>query len=223
MATASMPKIDDVLTLECDRPLRQNFLQLSRRHQAAGKRQSAEDDLATQYRHLECRDSRALAEIEFRRADQRHAKGAEGVAERRPLRHRGHLHHAERNTDRRANAQRDENPRVADCNVLDLALNTQLKDGPANREHHADFAGQNAAPRGRRRVHPLESQDEQRAGYEINESDECLTAKDRCHDFVGRLDLNIFNMRSVIKKPPTMLLVAAITARIPRMNASLLS
>ena len=36
-----------------------------------------------------------------------------------------------------------------------------------------------------------------------------------------RLDLNIFNMRSVMMKPPTMLLVAATMAMVPRIAARL--
>ena len=38
----------------------------------------------------------------------------------------------------------------------------------------------------------------------------------------GRLDLNIFNMRSVMKNPPTMLLVAATTAMNPKTAESVL-
>ena len=110
------------------------------------------------------------------------------MAEGSPLWDSGHLHHAKRNTDRRADAQCDKNPGVADGDVLKFAFNAELKDGPANSENHANFAGQNAAPRRWGRVHPLKSKNEQRAGYEINESDKCLTAKDRCHDFVGRVD-----------------------------------
>src|SRR5580700_3935877 len=40
--------------------------------------------------------------------------------------------------------------------------------------------------------------------------------------FCGRLDLNIFSMRSVIKKPPTTLLVAATMAMVPRTVDSVL-
>src|SRR6202047_5387676 len=40
--------------------------------------------------------------------------------------------------------------------------------------------------------------------------------------FCGRLDLNIFSMRSVIKKPPTTLLVAATMARVRRTVDSVL-
>src|SRR5262249_415711 len=73
------------------------------------------------------------------------------------------------------------------------------------------------------RVHPLESEDEQAAGDQIDESDKRLTAGYGDHDFAGRLDLNILSMRSVIMNPPTMLLVAAMTARMPRTWASGLS
>src|SRR5580704_9845701 len=40
--------------------------------------------------------------------------------------------------------------------------------------------------------------------------------------FCGRLELNIFSMRSVIKKPPTTLLVAATMAMVPRTVDSVL-
>ena len=44
----------------------------------------------------------AHADVKFGDADHRGGKRAEGVAQRGPLRHGGHLHHAERNADGRA-------------------------------------------------------------------------------------------------------------------------
>ena len=108
-ATASSAKIDEVLALVSDRPLRQNFLQLSRRHQAAGKSQRAENHFHRKHRHHERRHVRR-AQIKFRRAHQRDAKRAERVAQRRPLRHGRHLHQAQRHADDRAQHQRDGDP-----------------------------------------------------------------------------------------------------------------
>src|SRR5215472_254293 len=67
-----------------------------------------------------------------------------------------------------------------------------------------------------RRTHPLERQNEERARDQVNDFDEVLAACQFVHDFVaGRLLLNIFSMRSVMRNPPTMLLVAAMTAMVP--------
>src|SRR5262249_55245237 len=119
----------------------------------------------------------------------------------------------------------------ADGDMFEPALAAQLQQSAADGQHHADFARQNSAPRRRRRIHPLERENKERAGDQIDQSDEALAARELCHDLavvpanlgLGRLDLMIFSMRSVMRNPPTMLLVAAITARIPRMNDSLLS
>src|ERR1019366_5056520 len=91
-------------------------------------------------------------------------------------------------------------------------------------QQHADLARPNAMARRSRRTHPLQREDEQYAGDEIQNFDGDLTAcKFRAHDLAaGRLDLNIFNMRSVIRKPPTMLLVAATTAMKPKIAANVL-
>src|SRR5579863_5166401 len=145
------------------------------------------------------------------------------MAKRCPLRDSGHLDEAEGDADGGADAEGDKDPGVVDADVLELAFNPELQDGAADGQHHADFAGEDAAAGGGRRVHPLQRQYEQAAGDQINDSDKRLAAKERGHDFVGRLDLNIFSMRSVMRNPPTMLLVAAMTASIPRMNDSLLS
>ena len=91
-------EVDDVLALVGDGPLRQDLLQFARGHQASGEGQRAEDDLQREHAHHEPRHGRR-AEIELGGADQRHAQRAEGVAERGPLRHRGHLHAAQRHAD----------------------------------------------------------------------------------------------------------------------------
>src|SRR5208337_2941416 len=89
-----------------------------------------------------------------------------------------------------------------------------------------DLARPNAVARRGRRAHPLQREDEEHARDQIYKFDDDLAACEfGCHccptDLAaglaaGRLDLNIFNMRSVIKKPPTMLLVAATTAMNPK-------
>ena len=100
-------------------------MQFARRHQAARDCQSAENHLAAQHRHFERRYIRA-AKVILGCANQRDAKRAECMAERRPLRHRRHLHQTERNTDRRADSQCDKNPAVADGDVLELAFDPEL-------------------------------------------------------------------------------------------------
>src|SRR5258708_19960178 len=145
------------------------------------------------------------------------------MAERGPLGDGGHLDQAEGDADGRADSEGQENVAVGDGNVLKLAVDAELQQSAADSEHHADFSSEDAPAGGGRRVHPLERQNEEGAGNEINQSDECLAACERSHGFVGRLDLNIFTIRSVMRNPPTMLLVAAMVARIPRMRAVLLS
>ena len=95
-------------------------------------------------------------QIKFRCAYQGDAKRSERVAERSPLRHGGHFHQAQRHANDRANHQRDRDRSVVDDSVV--------QQGAGNRQRHADFAGPHAALRRGRRAHPLERQDEQRAG-----------------------------------------------------------
>ena len=91
-----------------------------------------------------------------------------------------------------------------------------LQQGPADGQQHADLAGPHTVTGRGRRTHPLQREDEQRAGDEIGDFDYDLTgglaSLFRRHLSAGPLALNIFSMRSVIRNPPTMLLVAAITA-----------
>src|ERR1017187_2298876 len=93
-------------------------------------------------------------------------------------------------------------------------------------QQHADLARPNAMARRGRRTHPLQREDEQYAGDEIQNLNGDLTpCKFGGHHLAtglaaGRLDLNIFNMRSVIRKPPTILLVAATTAMKPKIAAN---
>ena len=90
----------------------------------------------------------------------------------------------------------------------------------ADGEHHADFAGEEAAARGDRRAQPLERENEESGGDEVSEFDERFggekvvisPSRRSLMACSGPLDLNILSMRSVMMKPPTMLLVAAMMA-----------
>ena len=199
-------QVDEVLAFVGDRALRQDLLQFPRRHQAAGEGQRAEDDLDGEHRHREAGDVGA-SQIEFGGADQRDAERAEGVAERRPLRHGGHLHQAQRNADDGAEHQRDRDPLVVD----DAVVQQRAADG----QQHADLAGPDAVPGRARRTHPLQRENEQDAGDQVGDFDDGLGDGQSVHGLVGRLLLNILSMRSVIRKPPTMLLVAAMIAIMP--------
>ena len=66
----------------------------------------------------------------------RRGQRAKGVAQRGPLRHGRHLHHAEGNADAGAEHQRDDDPFVLD----DLRIAQRGADG----EGRANLAGQNA-------------------------------------------------------------------------------
>src|ERR1700693_1277902 len=84
-------------------------------------------------------------------------------------------------------------------------------------KQHAQFSGPHAAAGGSGRTHPLQRQNKKRRGDQVGDFDELCGGELRHHDFFGPLTLNIFSMRSVMRKPPTMLLVAATMAMVPRM------
>ena len=60
--------------------------------------------------------------------------------------------------------------------VLEAAFPAKLENSASNGKDHADFASQDPAACGRRRVHPFEGQDEERASYKVDESNKYLTA-----------------------------------------------
>src|ERR1017187_5705825 len=216
-------KVDEVLAFVSQRPLRQNFLQLALSQQAAGDGQAAENDLERQHRHHEARDI-GCAQVKFGGADQRYAERSKGVTERGSLRDRRHRYAPERNADDGA-----EHKPNGDQPVIHNAV---VQQRAADRQQHADFARPEAVAGRGRRTHPLQREDEQHARDEIQKLDEDLASCEfGCHYWptdlaaglaAGRLDLNIFNMRSVIRKPPTMLLVAATTAINPKTAESVL-
>ena len=96
------------------------------------------------------------AQIKFRGADQGDAKRAKSMAERGPLRHRGHLHHAQGNADAGAEHQRDGDPLVIDDAVV--------QQRSADRQDHADFAGPDAVAGGLGSAHPFQRKNEEHAG-----------------------------------------------------------
>jgi hypothetical protein len=167
-------KVNEILSFISDGALRQDFLQLSRSHQTAGKGQAAENDFHRQHRHPESR-SALRSQIKFGGADEGDAQCAEGVAQSGPLRDSGHLHHAEGNADAAAEHEADGDPLVVD----DAVMQQRASDG----EHHADFAGPNAAARRGGRTHPLQRENKQRAGEEINKFDDVLASGELVHDF----------------------------------------
>src|SRR5260370_24745055 len=86
---------------------------------------------------------------------------------------------------------------------------------------HAKLGGKNSASRRRRRTQPLEREDEEGGSNQINDLDDDVRSEQVAHGFFGPLALNIFSIRSVIRNPPTMLLVAATIAIVPRIFASM--
>src|SRR5260221_7369644 len=212
-------KVDEVLAFINQWPLRQNFLQLSGSHQAAGDSEPAENDLQGQHRHHEAGDIGG-AQVKLGRADQGHAECAKSMTERGSLRDRCHLHPPERYPDDGTEHERDCDQTVVD----DAVVQQRAADG----QEHAYFARPDAVAGRGRRAHPLQREDEQHAREEKQKFDDDLASGEfGCHHFAtglaaGRLDLNIFNMRSVIRKPPTMLLVAATTAMNPKTAESVL-
>src|SRR5882672_3327070 len=199
-------EVDDILSLEDDWALRQDFLQFSGGHQAACKCERSEDHFHRQYGHHEL-GHRGRAQIEFRRADEGDATRSKGVAQRRPLRHSRHLYLAKRDANDGAQHQCDRNPLV----VHDAAVEQSSHDG----QEHAKLARPDPVARRGWRTHPLERHHEQSRGNEVRKFDNRI-GWEWSHGFGLRLALNIFNMRSVMKKPPTTLLVAATMAMVPR-------
>ena len=96
--------------------------------------------------------------------------------------------------------------------VVDDAV---MQQGAADGQQHADFARPDAAPGRARRTHPFQRENEKDAGNQVDDFDDGLGDGQGVHGLVGRLVLNILSMRSVIRKPPTILLVAATMASMP--------
>src|SRR5271154_2886377 len=137
------------------------------------------------------------------------------MTERGSLRDRGHMNHSQGNPDSRAQHQSDGDPLVVHDAVM--------QQGAGNGQDHSNLAGTDPALGGCRRAHPFQRQNKESAGDEVDDLDDLLISGEvRGHGFVGRLDLNILSMRSVMRNPPTTLLVAATTARNPKTKESVL-
>ena len=199
------PEVHHVLPRIGDRPLRNplHFLQLPGRHQAPGEGQEAEDHLDHQRRHAERRDVlRAFAEpqVVFRHPHQSRRESAEGVRQRRPLRHGGQRYTRQRHADQKAGGDGQQDPAV----MHDLRLHPGRHHG----DGHPPDAGEHSLARGLRIAHPVKGENEQRRRGDRRELPERL---DHCF-------LNIFSMRSVIRNPLTMLVMEANRATAPRMR-----
>src|SRR5438128_10760136 len=109
-----------------------------------------------------------------------------------------------------------------------LVIDHMLDQSLDNRREHAELAGPDPAAGGGRGAHPFQSEDEAGAREQVDEVDPCSThetgsglvsaAASRGARSPRRR--NIFNMRSVIMKPPTTLMVDAMTAIVPSPVAS---
>src|SRR5205823_3979901 len=81
-----------------------------------------------------------------------------------------------------------------------------------DRRRHSGDAGRDAAPRRPRMIEPAQRQDEQDRREEVTELNQMLV-----HLCFSR---NILSIRSVIRKPLTMLVIDAATATVPRIVVS---
>src|SRR5215467_5056286 len=136
------------------------------------------------------------------------------MAERGPLRDGRHLHFAERHTDDGADYQPDGDETIVH--------DAPVQQGAANGKKHTDLARPDPAAGRGRRTHPLQRKDEEDGCDEIDDLDSKTSAKRHNLGFGARPTLNIFSMRSVIMKPPTTLLVAAMIAIVPSAVARVL-
>src|SRR6185437_2639192 len=203
----------DVLSAVSNRALRENFLEFSGGNQAACEGQRTDDHLHRNLDHAEFRDVRRVHVV---LGDTDHGCGqrAERVAKGGSLRHGRHADQAERDADGGADDQRDGDPLVLDKSGIEECRG----DGKCG----ANFAGNHSMTCGSRRAEPLQRENEEDGCGDVREIDE-LTNGDRSHDFLAFPLLNMRNMRSVIRKPPTMLLNEAATAMVPSMVVSAVS
>src|ERR1700722_8364011 len=204
---------DDVLPAVGNRALRENFLEFSGGDQAACKGQRADDHFHCNLDHAEFRDVRRM-HVVLGDTDHGCGQSAERMAKGGSLRHGRHADHAERDADGGADDQRDGDPLVLDKGGIEKCRG----DGKCR----ANFAGDHSMTCGGRRAEPLQRENEEDGCDDVGEVDE-LTNGNRIHDFLGFPVLNMRSMRSVIRKPPTMLLNEAATAMVPSMVVSLVS
>ena len=98
------------------------------------------------------------------------------MAERGPLRDRCHVHHAERDADAAAQHQPDGDPLVVD----DAVVQQSAGDG----QQHSEFTRPNSVAGGGGRTHPLQRQDKQGAGNQVDGFDDVLASGKLVHDLV---------------------------------------
>src|ERR1039457_3435317 len=182
----------------------QNLLQFAHRHQASGEGEEAEQGLHHEGHHGETDEfgrGVGLPLVILRRAYQRRRQGAASVRHGGPLRHRRHRHDVrDRHAHRGADEQRGQDP---------LPVTVVTDQRAADRHQHSGLAREDTAARRHRRVHPFQRKDEERAREDVDVIDQ------GAHYFFSSLRLNIFSMRSVIRKPETILVVAAVMATKP--------
>src|SRR5580698_8175678 len=121
---------------------------------------------------------------------------------RSPLRHRRHRHDVcDGDADRRSDEERREDP----LPIEDVVR----QDGGDDGQQHPGLSGENSTARSGRGVHPLQGENEQRRRDDVQ-----IAAQVRHYFFSSRL-LNILSMRSVMRKPLTILVTAAVIAMKP--------
>ena len=208
--------VGDVLQRIGHRPLGDplHFLELPGGHEAAGKREEPQQHFGDDRRRPEGGELvRALAEpeIELGRPHQPRREAAEGVGERRPLRHGGEGDPGKRDADGESRDHRDHDPEVVH--------HLRLGPGGDDRQGHADHAGVDAAARRRRGVQPVQREDEEPGRDEVRELDQVVDhGRGPSPGFCSVL--NILSIRSVIRNPLTMLVMDANTAMAPKILIS---
>src|SRR4030095_17019757 len=128
---------------------------------------------------------------------------AERVRDRGALRHRGERHPRQRHADRESHEHGSRDPGPAH----DAGRQERAED----RERHRDDTREHALARGLRVVHPVQRKDEQRRSDEVGALDQ-----PEAHGFLSSPGFpKRRSMRSVIRKPLTMLVIEAASAIAP--------
>ncbi len=116
-------KAHDILPAIHDGPLRQYFLQLSRRDHAAGKRERPDNHFQRNLAHLKPRDRRG-AYVILGDADHRRRRRTEAWLKAVRAGHRGHMHQAQWDANSGADDQGDEDPLVLAASGLNSVTTT---------------------------------------------------------------------------------------------------
>src|SRR2546425_11965245 len=90
-----------------------------------------------------------------------------------------------------------------------------MQQSSADCKKHPQLTGPDPVARRARRAQPFQRQDEKSGGEEVRDFDDLFGADHGAHGFLGPLARNIFSIRSVIRNPPTRLLVAATMGMVP--------